>query len=68
MTDCELPVLADRGVENAHTRSQGTRVLAARKSDPTDAAQMYHGGPFASVELGHSGVASMNIVNDKKEI
>ncbi len=24
------------------------------------------GGPFASVELGNSGVASMNIVNDKK--
>ena len=35
--------------------------------DPTDAANMCHGGPFASVELGNSGVASMNIVNDKKE-
>ena len=35
--------------------------------DPTDPGQMRHGGPFASVELGNSGVASMNIVNDKKE-
>jgi uronate dehydrogenase len=27
---------------------------------------MHHGGPFAAVDLGESGVASMNIVNDKK--
>lgn len=36
------------------------------KADPTDLGQMRHGGPFASVELGNSGVASMNIVDDKK--
>ena len=29
---------------------------------------MCQGGPFASVEIGFSGVASMNIVQDKKEI
>ncbi len=34
--------------------------------DPTDPGHMCHGGPFASVELGNSGVASMNIVDDKK--
>jgi uronate dehydrogenase len=28
---------------------------------------MCHGGPFASVDLGQSGVASMNIVDDKKK-
>jgi uronate dehydrogenase len=39
---------------------------AAPMADPTDAGQMCHGGPFASVELGHSGVATMNIVNDAK--
>ncbi|WP_323035072.1 NAD(P)-dependent oxidoreductase [Pararhodobacter sp.] len=45
------------------------KVLAeAPPADPTDAGQMHHGGPFASVALGHSGVATMNIVNDKKEI
>jgi uronate dehydrogenase len=45
------------------------QVLAdAPPADPTDVAQMHHGGPFASVELGNSGVATMNIVNDKKEI
>lgn len=34
--------------------------------DPTDLAQMCHGGPFASTELGASGKALMNIVEDKK--
>lgn len=29
---------------------------------------MCHGGPFASVELGNSGVATMNIINDAKKI
>ncbi|MGC3936283.1 NAD-dependent epimerase/dehydratase family protein [Roseobacter sp. EG26] len=35
--------------------------------DLTDPGQMCHGGPFASVDLGQSGLAQMNIVNDKKE-
>jgi len=35
--------------------------------DPQDPGHMCHGGPFASVELGNSGTAQMNIVNDKKE-
>ncbi|MEZ5871313.1 MAG: NAD(P)-dependent oxidoreductase [Nitratireductor sp.] len=34
--------------------------------DPQNPSHMCHGGPFAGVELGNSGVASMNIVNDKK--
>ncbi|MBT0957527.1 NAD(P)-dependent oxidoreductase [Alphaproteobacteria bacterium KMM 3653] len=45
------------------------KVLAeAPPPDPTDPAQMCQGGPFATVELGHSGTATMNIVNDKKEV
>lgn len=36
--------------------------------DLNDPGEMCHGGPFASVKLGESGVASMNIVNDKKEV
>lgn len=36
--------------------------------DPTDPANMCQGGPFASVELGNSGVATMNIVDDKKTV
>ncbi|KKK69336.1 hypothetical protein LCGC14_2935060 [marine sediment metagenome] len=42
-------------------------VLAqSEPADITDPAQMHHGGPFAKVELGESGVAGMNIVDDKK--
>lgn len=35
------------------------------KGDPQDASQMCHGGPFATVELGHSGTAGMNIVDER---
>ena len=36
--------------------------------DLNDKAQTRHGGPFASVPLGNSGMAQMNIINDKKSI
>lgn len=32
--------------------------------DPQDAGNTYHGGPFASVELGNSGVAFLNLNPD----
>jgi len=35
--------------------------------DLHDPEHLYLGGPFASVELGNSGVASMNIVDDSKK-
>lgn len=35
--------------------------------DPQDPGHMLHGGPFAAVELGRSGRAGMNIVDDRKE-
>ncbi|MEM6985336.1 MAG: NAD(P)-dependent oxidoreductase [Pseudomonadota bacterium] len=35
-------------------------------ADLDDLAQLCHGGPFASVELGNSGLATMNIVDDTK--
>ena len=38
----------------------------APPADPTDLAQMCLGGPFATVDLGNSGTASMNIIADKK--
>ena len=44
------------------------KVLAAEGPvDTTDPGQMCHGGPFAKVDLGQSGLAQMNVVNDKKE-
>ena len=33
-------------------------------ADCTDSAQMHHGGPFASVPLGESGVAHLNLSED----
>jgi len=44
------------------------RILAeAPQADPRDPGQMCHGGPFAAVELGESGVAHLNIPDDRKE-
>jgi uronate dehydrogenase len=34
--------------------------------DPTDIAQMYHGGPFAKVKIGESGLAQMKVISEKK--
>jgi len=38
----------------------------ANKVNKNDRAQIFHGGPFAAVELGQSGKAIMQIVDDKK--
>lgn len=35
--------------------------------DTTDPGQMCHGGPFAKVDLGQSGLAQMNVVDDRKQ-
>lgn len=37
-------------------------------ADPSDPGQYCHGGPFASVELGHSGTATMKIIDDRKKL
>jgi uronate dehydrogenase len=43
------------------------KILAeAGAGDPGDLAQMCHGGPFAKVDLGESGVAHIKIVDDRK--
>ena len=35
--------------------------------DPQDPGNMCHGGPFASVPLGESGLSTMNIIDDRKQ-
>jgi uronate dehydrogenase len=40
----------------------------APQADPTDLAQMRHGGAFAAVELGQSGMAQMTIIDDAKKV
>jgi uronate dehydrogenase len=39
---------------------------AEPQADPQNPSQMCHGGAFAGVDLGESGMAKMKIVNDKK--
>jgi uronate dehydrogenase len=46
----------------------GEILADAPMADPADPAQMCHGGPFAAVPLGQSGIAVMTIVNDAKKI
>ncbi len=58
--------LGYRPQDNAEQFAEAVLAEAERAS-PTDAAQMYHGGPFASVDLGSSGMATMNIVDDRKK-
>lgn len=36
-------------------------------ADTSDPAQMCHGGPFAAVDIGQSGISTMNIVDDRKK-
>jgi len=58
--------LGYRPKDNAE--SEAARVFAeAGPLDPQDPAHMCHGGPFATVELGHSGTAGMNIIDDRKK-
>ena len=35
--------------------------------DPTDKGNMCHGGPFAAIELGNSGLAVLKVVDDTKK-
>jgi uronate dehydrogenase len=51
---------------NAEQLAAKTRAKAA-PMDPQNPSHMRHGGPFAGVELGHSGTAQMDIVDDKKK-
>ncbi len=42
-------------------------LAAAPPADPQDIGETCHGGPFASVPLGKSGMATMDIVDDTKK-
>jgi len=58
--------LGYRPRDNAEQFAQA--VLAAEPPpDPQDPNHMCHGGPFAGVELGNSGLAGMNVIDDTKK-
>lgn len=58
--------LGYRPKDNAEQFAQ-TILAEADDADINDLAQMRHGGPFAAIELGNSGLATMNIVDDAKK-
>ncbi|WP_299406316.1 NAD(P)-dependent oxidoreductase [uncultured Roseobacter sp.] len=58
--------LGYRPKDNAEQFAQ-TVLAEAGPVDVTDPGQMCHGGPFSSVDLGQSGMAQLNIVDDRKE-
>ena len=66
--------VSNRGAEHLGYRPKDNAEVFAEEIlagegpvDLSDRAQTTHGGAFASVELGESGQASMNIVDDRKE-
>lgn len=56
--------LGYRPKDNAEQYAQKTYADAG-PLDPLDPANTHHGGPFASVELGNSGVAFLNLNEDE---
>lgn len=56
--------LGYRPKDNAE-RFAGRILAEAGPADPTDPGQFCHGGPFASVPLGESGVAGLNLAEEK---
>lgn len=58
--------LGYRPRDNAEQFAQSI-LTEAEPMDSQDPGNMCHGGPFASVELGNSGVATMNIIDDTKK-
>ncbi|WP_102108997.1 NAD-dependent epimerase/dehydratase family protein [Oceaniglobus roseus] len=58
--------LGYRPKDNAEVYAE--KVLAESEPlDPQDPGHMCHGGPFAKVDLGQSGLAQMNVVDDRKK-
>lgn len=53
---------------NDNAEQFAAEILSKAEAQSTkDPAHMCHGGPFASVKLGNSGLATMNVVDDPKQ-
>lgn len=59
--------LGYRPKDNAEQFAQ--KILAETEpQDLSDPTYLYQGGPFAAVKPGNSGLATMNIIDDKKQV
>ncbi len=66
VNNAKASALGYRPKDNAEQFAE--KILAdAPPADPQDSSKMCVGGPFATVPLGESGVATMNIVDDRKK-
>ena len=61
----EARYLGYRPKDNAEKFAK-TILSNASKPNPMDKGQTCHGGPFASVNLGESGLAKMDVVDDRR--
>ncbi len=59
--------LGYRPKDNAEDFAQAVFAEMEAPLDPLDKTHMCHGGPFASVDLGNSGLAGLNVVDDRKK-
>ena len=67
INNSESKFLGYRPKDNAEIFAN--KILAEQQeANPADLGQTRHGGPFAAVELGESGLARMTIVDDRKKI
>ena len=58
------------GYKPKDNAEQFARQVLAESEPATinDAAHVYHGGPVAAIELGNSGIATIDIPDDRKKI
>ena len=67
INNSESKFLGYRPKDNAEIFAN--KILAdQQEANPADLGQTRHGGPFAAVELGESGLAQMAIIDDRKKI
>lgn len=67
INNSESKFLGYRPKDNAEIFAN--KILAEQQeANPADLGQTRHGGPFAAVELGESGLAQMAIIDDTKKI
>ena len=67
INNSESKFLGYRPKDNAEVFAK--KILAEQQeANPADLGQTRHGGPFAAVELGESGLAQMAIIDDRKKI
>jgi uronate dehydrogenase len=67
INNSESKFLGYRPKDNAEIFAN--KILAEQQeANPADLGQTRHGGPFAAVELGESGLAQMAIIDDRKKI